>query len=236
MSNVLKLPYFFFKSVDHLKSDRKVMFLSVIPVLIGLTCYYFLGQYVFGDLKTMGTEYLAGYIDMSGWIGSLFTWIIALVFAIVINFTFFIFVSVIASPFNDLISERIAEIYGLDPEGSDGKFFSRLPGIIGNELKKISLIILLSIINIIISFIFPPLSFVIAGLLFSVSFVDYSWSRKEMTFSECRNDFKKSGIVYTLGGMGFLFLISIPILNLFFLPLAVVFFTTLHIEMGKLNA
>ncbi len=236
MSKVLKVPYYFFKSVDFLKSDRKVMLLSTIPVLIGLICYYFLGAYVFGDLKQLGTEYLSQYVDMSGWMGSLFTWIIAIVFAIVINFTFFVFVSVIASPFNDLISERIAELYGVDPEGSNEVMIKKLPRVLVNEFKKVLIIISISILNIAISFIFPPLSFVIAGLLLAVSFVDYSWSRKEMKVQACKEDFKRGVFVYTIGGMGFLFLISIPVLNLFFLPLAVVFFTTLHLEMDKVDA
>lgn len=234
---VLKVPYLFFKSIDILKSDKKIIFLSLIPVAIGFLCYYFLGGYVFGDLKTIGIEYLSQYVDMTGWVGSIFKGILAVLFAVLVNFTFFIFVSIIAAPFNDLISARVEKVYGTSQleDQSFADTLKKLPTIAKNEGKKIFFIVLISIINIIISFFFPPASFLLAGLILAISFVDYSWSRNELTFGDCFGDLKKGFLAYLLGGVAFMLLISIPIINLFFLPLAVVFFTVIYCELRVKN-
>ncbi len=235
---VLKIPYLFFKSLDIMKSDKKVIMLGLIPVILGFICYYFLGGYVFNDLQLIGKEYLSKYVDASGWVGSVFFGLITILFAVFMNFTFFIFVSVIAAPFNDLISSRVEKVYSQERDDSDAfsGILKKLPELFKNEMKKIGFIIILSIINVIVGFVFPPASFVLAGLILAISFVDYSWSRNEMTFSECFIDVKKGFLPYLLGGVSFLFLIAVPILNLFFLPLAVVFFTVIFCELRKKNA
>lgn len=235
---VLKVPYLFFKSLDIMKSDKRVIMFGMIPVLLGFTCYYFLGTYVFGDLQAMGKDYISQHVDTAGWVGNVFLGLITVLFAVFMNFTFFIFVSVIAAPFNDLISSRVEKIYAKTEDNSQGfsEMMKKLPTTLKNEAKKIGFIILLSIINVIIGFIFPPASFLLAGLIFAISFVDYSWSRNEMTFGECFGDLKKGFLAYLLGGILFLFLIAIPILNLFFLPLAVVFFTVIYCELRFKNA
>jgi CysZ protein len=211
---------------------------GMIPVLLGFVCYYFLGSYVFGDLQVMGKEYLSKHMDTTGWIGNVFFGLITILFAVFMNFTFFIFVSVIAAPFNDLISSRVERIYSKTQDDGQGfsEMMKKLPATIKNELKKVGFIIILSIINVIVSFAFPPASFLLAGLILAISFVDYSWSRNEMTFGECFGDLKKGFLPYLFGGIAFLFLIAIPILNLFFLPLAVVFFTVIYCELRFKNA
>jgi len=235
---VLKVPYLFFKSLDILKSDKKVIMFGMIPVIVGFLCYYFLGSYVFGDLQELGKSYLSKHMDTTGWIGNVFFGLVTVLFAVFMNFTFFIFVSVIAAPFNDLISSRVEKLYIKSEEDNQGfsEMMKKLPATIKNELKKVGFIIILSIINVIIGFMFPPASFLIAGIIFAISFVDYSWSRNELTFSECFQDLKKGFLPYLLGGVSFLFLIAIPILNLFFLPLAVVFFTVIYCELRLKNA
>ena len=229
----LKVPYLFLKSFQVIKSDRKIMFYGMIPIAIGLTCYYFLGNYVFTDLYDMGKVWIQGKIEVGDWLGDVLIWVLGILFALFMNFTFFIFVSIFASPFNDLISTRVEEIY--IGKNEDDEPFSRMlkkvPTILKNEAKKIGFIALLAIVNLIIGFTFPPASFVLAGLMFAISFVDYSWSRNEMTFGECFQNLKKGFLAYLLGGISFMFLISIPLLNLLFLPLAVVFFTIIYCEL-----
>lgn len=210
---------------------------SSIPLMIGFACYYFLGNYVFGDLQLMGKEYLAQHMDLSGWVGSIFTGLVTVLFVVFMNFTFFIFVSIIASPFNDLISARVEKIYGTsnEEEQSLKDVLKRLPTTLKNEAKKIVFIIVLSFINLAISLTFPPASFIIAGIILAISFVDYSWSRNELSVTECIKDLKRGFVTYLLAGIAFMFLISIPIINLFFLPLAVVFFTVIFCELKVAN-
>jgi CysZ protein len=234
----VKVPLFFLKSFSLLKSDRKILLYSFIPVILGVILYYFLGSYVFTDLYAMGTGWIKSKVEVGDWIGDAVIWILGVFFLLFMNFTFFIFVSIFASPFNDLISSRVEEVYLGKSEDNEpfAHMLKKIPTILKNEFKKISLIIFLSIINLVIGLFFPPASFVIGGMLFAISFVDYSWSRNELDFSSCVGDLKKGFLAYLLGGIGFMFLISIPILNLLFLPIAVIFFTIIFCELKLKNA
>ncbi|EQC44736.1 EI24 domain-containing protein [Bacteriovorax sp. Seq25_V] len=233
----LKVPYLFFKSLDIMKSDKKIIMISVIPVVIGFICYYFLGSYIFGDLFKLGEQYLAEKFQVEGWVSTLLFSLISIMFAVLVNWTFFIFVSVIAAPFNDLISSRVEKIYrpSIETKDSEG-FWKGLPKVFKNEAKKVAFVIFLSVINIIIGFIFPPVSFLLGALILAISFIDYSWSRNNLEFGLCFQNMRHGFLSYLLGGILFMFLISIPVLNLFFLPFAVVFFTVIYCELDQKNA
>ena len=41
-----------------MRNDKKVMIYSIIPVLIGFICYYFLGSYMFGKLEVFIKDFL----------------------------------------------------------------------------------------------------------------------------------------------------------------------------------
>lgn len=230
---ILKLPFILFKSLDMLKSDKKIILFSFIPILIGFICYYFIGNYVFTDLFQLGQAYIKDHFEITGWISNLIYGLLIIFFGIFVNFTFFIFISIISGPFNDIISSLVAKKYNLNEVAEDefGSMLKRLPKIIKNEVKKIFFLVLLSILNIVLSFFMPPLSLMIAGMLFAISFLDYSWSRKNFEFSACISDLKKGFLPYLAGGIIFIFLVSIPVLNLFFLPLSVIFFTVIHYEL-----
>lgn len=230
---VLKLPFLFFKSLSILRSDKKIILYSLIPIIIGFICYYFIGNYVFTDLFELGRVYIKQHFEITGWMSNLIYGLLIIFFGIFVNFSFFIFISIIAGPFNDIISSLVASKYQLK-DSSNNEFESmikRLPKIIKNEAQKIFLLITLSILNIVLSFFVPPVAVLVASILFAISFLDYSWSRNELDIKGCLSDLRRGFLSYLLGGLVFIFLVSIPILNLFFLPLAVVFFTVIHCEL-----
>lgn len=230
---IAKIPYFFFRSMNILKSDRKMILIALCPVVIGFAFYYFLGQYAYSEVSAWGNGYITEKFPDQGWMNTLVSGLAILILGVLINWTFFIFISVIASPFNDMISARVEVIYKQQKKASDTlmQTLARLPSILFNEVKKIGVIVLLSIANIALGFVFPPITFILGGLILAISFVDYSWSRNELKVSECISDVRKGFLPYLLGGVAFMFLISVPLLNLFFLPLAVVFFTVIYCEL-----
>lgn len=227
----MKLPYLFIKAFNILRTDKKLILISMIPLIIGFVAYYFLGNYIFTDLKQMGMEYLKTKIEINSYVGAFLTGLIAILYAFFISFTFFIFISLIASPFNDVISSMVEKKYNPNVvEETLATSLKRFPKIMVNEFKKVAFIIILSVLNLVLSFVFAPLSIFLGGVILSVSFVDYSWSRNYLTFGECLKNYKNGFLVYVLGGIGFMFLVAIPIMNIFFLPFAVVFFTVLFCE------
>ena len=89
------------------KEDKIIILLSLIPIIIGLGFYYYLGSYFCGDLLTWGNDYVKTSVSSDHW-GSVLTWIVTGLLTValffLVNFTFVLFVSIVASPFNDLIS------------------------------------------------------------------------------------------------------------------------------------
>ncbi|AYF43283.1 MULTISPECIES: EI24 domain-containing protein [Halobacteriovorax] len=230
---VSKIPYFFFRSMNILKSDKKMILIALCPVIIGFALYYFLGQYAFNEVSTWGHGYINEKYPDQGWVSTVFSGVLIVLLGVIINWTFFLVISFIASPFNDMLSARVEVIYNLQKKESDTLVatFKRLPSILLNEVKKVGVIVILSVINIAFGFVFPPVTFILGGLILAISFIDYSWARHELRVSECIRDVRKGFLPYLLGGVCFMFLISIPLLNLFFLPLAVVFFTVIFCEL-----
>jgi CysZ protein len=221
------------KSIALLKEDKIILLLSFIPVVVGIAAYYYLGNLFYVDFLNWGKELVAGNVGEGQWMSVLswlFTAILTVILYFLVSWTFVLFVSLIASPFNDIISGRVERrlLNKSSEEITSEKFFSKLVKILINELKKVVLIIILSIFAFVVGLFFPPLAFVISALLLAISFLDYAWSRKELTFSECLANVKKSFFSYLISGCAFMALISIPILNLFVLPFAVIYYSVVY--------
>ena len=228
------------ESLRLFKRDKWVLIFSLIPVVIGLVIYGFFGQWLLTDVYAWGMSFVDEKVE-GGWLSAL-SWLIIAILSItvffVVNWTFVIVVSIVAAPFNDLISERVEKILTGEQTGdvSDSikKMIGRFAHVLINELKKIILIIFVALLGFLFSFIFPPISLLISVVLLAVEFLDYSWGRDELSVTQCLSDLKKSFLTYSYGGLIFLFIVGIPILNLIALPLGVVYFTCLYVEKNKL--
>jgi CysZ protein len=221
-------------SIDMIFKNKVNMMLALVPIVIGIILYYFLGslfyEYVMGKGKLLIDSYLG---DGTG--GSIAYYIVAGILSVflffLVNWTFVLVVSILASPFNDILSERIEKQLldkpldgiGISIEGRFKKFFV----IIFNEIKKVSFIISLSLLSLVFSFLplLSPISIIITIILLSIEFIDYSWSRNDFTFGECLSDIKSNILGFLIGGTFFFILISIPIVNLFVPSTATSFFT-----------
>ena len=232
----------FGQAMSVMKNDKWIILLSFIPVGIGFALYYWLGAWMYGDVLTWGNEWVKESIASDTW-GNVISWIVGIVMTVVLYFviswTFVLIISIIASPFNDVISARVERaILGKSEEDVSDNFsnmFKRIFQILWNESKKIVFIIVLSVFGFLLSFIpfLVPVSMIISALLLAIGFLDYSWSRNNMKFSDCVGNLKGSLVSYMLGGIVFLFMIAVPVLNLFVLPYAVVYFTVLYADSKK---
>ena len=226
-------------SLKTYKEDKWIVIFSLIPIIVGGLFYYFLGNYIYGDLMTMGKQWIESSINSSGWSSVLYylmAGILTIGFYFLLSWTFVLVVSGIASPFNDVISNRVEKVLlGEIPE-SVGKSMNRISlrfiGTLVNEFKKILLIMCLSLLAFGVSFIpmLAPVGVIISAILMAVGFLDYTWSRKNMHFKECVNDIRKNFFSYGIMGGVFLALISIPVINLFLLPFGVIYFTVLFTD------
>ncbi len=223
-------------ALHFLFKDKINFLLALIPILIGIALYIVLGSWIFGSVTDWGKELINEHISSGGWGTSVYyilSFIMTIAMFFIINWTFVLIVALIASPFNGIMSERIEKQMGGQTPANIGdsikRTLSKLGPILFNELKKISFIISLTILGLILG-LFPvvtPFSIAIAALLLTVEFVDYNWSRHELKFRDCLSDVKSNFISYLLSGAVFMFLITIPIVNLFMLPYGISYFTVL---------
>lgn len=227
------------ESVSVYKKDKWIVLFSFIPIVIGAFVYFWFGSYLYGDLLDKGKVFIEQTVSTGGW-SQFFFWLLAGILTIgfyfLLSWTFVLVVSGLASPFNDIISNRVERVMmGKAPEevgASFSRLMERLRHTLVNELKKIIFIITLNILAFALSFIgiLAPISMLISALLMAAGFLDYSWSRKNLTFKDCLSDLRTSFLTYGLAGGCFLILITIPGVNLFMLPFGVVYFTVLHVK------
>lgn len=229
----------FRESIRILKQDKIILLCSLFPIIIGLILYYFLGSWVYHDVLQAGKEYLES--KTQGWAGALsyvLGGLLIIGFYFLVNWTFVLVVSLVSAPLNDLISHRtqiLKEGHQELPSASNSfrRMMTNFFGMMFNEIKKVSLIIFLSLIAFAASFIFPPLGYLLSALLVAISFVDYSWSRNDLSFKGCLVDYKNGVFRYTIGGGIFTILFGIPIVNLFSYPIAVIYFTLGYIKVNN---
>jgi CysZ protein len=229
----------FSPSVNMIFKNKVNLILAVIPVIIGILLYWFAGSAIYEAVMGQGQELINEYIKEGTW-GAIVYYLVAAIFSImlffIVNWTFVLVVALLASPFNDLLSERIENIMKgdatLNLTDSMGRVGKNIFKVIFVEIKKILLIMGLTLISVIFGYIpfLTPISIMIAILLLAVEFLDYSWSRHEMTFGECLSDIKKNLMGYLLGGGFFFILVSIPVVNLIVPSLATSYFTTLWLK------
>ncbi len=226
----------FWRSKKRIFENRLNILLTIIPLILGILLYFVGAYFLWGPLADWSRSYIDSLLQNSIW-GSFLYYFIVVLFSIafyfLLNWTFVLVVSIIASPFSDILSERIErqelgqELGGIDQIWR--KVVSGWISIVTNEIKKIALIAILGLLAFIFGQ-FPPLLFlsvIVSSLLLAIQFVDYSWSRHKLSFGDCVRDLKRHFIPYVLSGLIWLAIVMVPIVNLFVIPLATAYYTIL---------
>lgn len=224
---------------QNILGNKVNILLAIIPIVFGILIYFFLGAWVYGSVMDYGKQLIEQYITTDS-VGSFVYYFVAAIFTVMlyflINWTFVLIISIIASPFNDMLSRRIEKTIKGQELDSLAESFTKIGGsfflTIFNELKKVSFIIILSLVSLVFGYIplLTPVSILITVLLLSIEFIDFSWSRHHLSFSSCFADLRRNIIGYSFGGGFFFILISIPVVNLIVSPLATSYFTVLWIR------
>jgi len=232
---ILKPLYFLKKSVQFLLKDKISLSLSLIPIFIGLILYFSSFYYLNEALSNLTHSFLSGWLNSESFIIKILLYLIKGLLAIIgyflVNWTFVLIVSLLGSPLNDFISERVEKkMYGKTLKNLKQSFShigSKIIFILFNEIKKISFILILSSLVFILGYIpfLTPFALALSFLLVSIQFVDYVWARHDIKFKQCFQDIMKNLGFYTLSGAIYFLLISIPIINLFVPALATIHFT-----------
>lgn len=226
-------------ALKYILKDKVSFILALIPIIIGVLIFVVLGIEMYSRMQVLGNEYISQYLGDGTW-GEIVYWIIKIILTVLlyylINITFVMILSIIASPFNDMLSKRIekqimGEALPSFSELMKGSMSNLLSTLI-NESKKLVIILGISLLAVVIGFfpILTPISFLLSSVVLSTEFIDFSWSRHELTFKECRTDYRKNFFSYSFGGLFFMFLVSIPLVNVIVPAFGTSYFTVLWVR------
>lgn len=152
-----------------------------------------------------------------------------------ISWTFVLAVGIVSSPFNFLLFARIKQklvqriILDEDHQHALIEVKKSFGDTLKNEFKKTALLALVGSFALVLNLIpllYPVAAFLIASLL-AVQFVDYSWSRHNLSVAACLKDVMSNMLPYSLSGAIFLAMASSPFVNALVPSLAISYFKVL---------
>ena len=203
----------------------------VIPLLVNIV--------IFGSLIGLGYSLLDEQINqLMGWVPDwldFIEWIlwplITVAFALMTGYLFTALALIIASPFNALLAEKAEELITGKPvdalEGLGAALMAIPRGIIREILKllyylpMLIFVLLLTFIPV-INTVSPIAWFVLGAWMMSLQFVDYPMDNHQLSFGEVKEAVRSRRMTSLgFGGLVALFA-SIPIVNFFVVPSAVV--------------
>lgn len=167
-----------------------------------------------------------------------------LVTLVLVFFTFTVIGSLIASPFNDILSERTEEL--LTRKTSDepfvlGTFLKDSARVLLIESKKIGLFLAgmlllfcLNILPVIGSLLYSVLAIAWTVFFLVIEYTGYIFSRKSLTFRQQRQIIYKDFSLMAGFGLGVFCVLAIPFFQFFCIPLGVVGATLLLYDTGTI--
>ncbi|MEJ2202140.1 MAG: sulfate transporter CysZ [Desulfuromonadaceae bacterium] len=218
----------------------------LIPFLINLVV--FSGSVYFG-LDFFNAKVIHLIPQGEAWYWALlyyFLWVLAvLVTAIVVFFLFTVIGNLIASPFNDLLSEKTErmltgvmreEPFSLRTFGRDAVQTLMV------ELKKLSLfvilmlcLLLLNLIPVVGSLLYSVLAVMLTLFFLVVEYLGFVFSRKKLDFGEQRRYIFSRKTTMLGFGVGVMTLLAVPFLQFICIPVAVIGATLLWCEDQEQN-
>jgi CysZ protein len=168
-------------------------------------------------------------------------WIIAvLATAVLVFFSFTVVGNLVASPFNDLLSERTEQL--LTGEKTDEPFSLRIfwrdtRRTLAVEIKKMSafvagmvLLLLLNLVPVVGNILYPLFAILLTLFFLVVEYLGYVLARKHYSFRDQSRYIFSRTLLMSGFGTGVLAILTIPFLQFFCIPVAVIGATQLWCE------
>jgi len=191
------------------------------------------GYSQFGPLVDSVMSYVP---DWLGFVQSILWFIIVLLTAIVVFFTFTPVANIIAAPFNAIMAEKIEEKLTGRNVNSGVSLMTIIKDSIMSQIGKLvyiaawSLSLLIIGLIPVINIISPFLWILFGSWLLSLEYLDYPMGNHDLTFKQQKQALKKRrGLALGFGG-GVMALTSIPIINFIVMPIAVAGATAMWVD------
>ncbi len=170
---------------------------------------------------------------------TLLRWLFGAVLLFSMAFFFTLLANLIAAPFNGLLAERVeAYLVGNTSQAAPSwqTLVRSMPRLMGSEIAKLAYLIAclvpLFILHFIplINIVAPALLFLFGAWMFTLEYMDYPMGNHGALFRDVRRQMRQyRGAAYGFG-CAVAFLSSIPVVNLFVMPIAVAGATALYVD------
>jgi len=214
----------------------------LIPFLINTLIFSLTVYFGFGFFDGLVAKYIP---EGDAWYWLLLSyavWVLAvLVTVVLVFFSFTVIGNLIASPFNDLLSEKTEKM--LTGAQADQAFALRVflqdtKRVVITELKKISffiagmvVLLLFNLIPVVGGFLYTGLAFLLTLFFLVVEYLGYILERKRFTFARQRQYIMARKFLMLGFGTGIMAVLAIPFMQFLCIPLGVVGATLLWFDL-----
>lgn len=222
-----------FKAILH----PKVRHFTLIPLLINFLVFaglfYYFADIGFNKLSFLSGEYLPAWLS---WLGGMLKYIRYFLIMIYLSILLTVFAvlatlcaNILGAPFNGLLSEAYSKVLGHTPPTQP--FWQMVIQTLKRELLKLLYYLPRGIFILILAVIFyfiPGLNITIPLLflwfsswMLAVQYIDYPADNHHVSFSALKKIMKQNRVLLLGFGLMFTLLSTIPVINLFVMPSAV---------------
>lgn len=214
----------------------------VVPLLANCVLMFLLvmvAKSYFNDLMTMAMGYLPSWLAFLSW---LFYLIFAALISVLLFYSFSVGINILAAPFMAFLAEKVEERQ-TGKVFDEALTFKSIMAITGRTLQRETqkilyfvprfiLLLLLSFIPL-VNVVAPVLLLLFSAWMLALQYMDYAFDNNKVAFHDMRQMLRaKPLLCWTFGGIVMVGL-TIPLLNLFVMPIAVVAATLLWISVFR---
>lgn len=231
--NFAKGFWFPFNSFFYVKRHPRLYPFIVLPVLINVVSFCLVIYFGFDFYRNLVMSRIPQGEAWYWLILNYFMLVLAIVVVLVlIFFTFAAVGSLLASPFNDLLSEKTERLLGgHSPEQpfSLGTFIGSAGRAMFTEAKKIGVfllgmlvLLLLHLLPLLGAMLYPILSVAWTAFFLVMEYTGYVFARKGLSFKAQRQIVYRNAALMAGFGLGLVCILAVPFLQFFCIPLGVV--------------
>ncbi|MFA0084371.1 sulfate transporter CysZ [Vibrio sp. 10N.261.51.F12] len=214
----------------------------IMPLLANILLVGSAMYYLFANLNVWIEDWIGALPEFLSWLSYILWPLLTLTILATFSYFFSTLANFIAAPFNGLLAEKVEESLTQQKISDDGimSMVKDVPRIMAREWRKLRYVLpkaiglfLLLLIPALGQTVAPFLWFIFTAWMLAIQYCDYPFDNHKVPFNDMRLSLKqKQGKSYTFGAMVALFT-SIPILNLFVMPVAVCGATAMWVQEFK---
>lgn len=227
------------RAIGLIFKDPVNVLLAIIPGILSLILYFSILIYGIRNSDYFGImiKRNTGIPADARWLDYGLTIVFVFFVFLLMSWTFILVVGILSGPFNSIISGRIEKkmrggVVESEKSVVTHEITKNYFQLIKTELKKIVFLLLFAMLAFFINIVpfLYPIGVIILACVLAAQFLDYSWSRHNLTFGACLKDYSMNLFPYTFYGLGFLILVTIPLVNVFVPSLATAHFTEMWVK------